>query len=110
MLTHVTKTAAGYVETARLGGDSHADEDQHESRQDRQTPAIETTKDQGEAAENFEPGQKKSEPHTDEPGERFVIVDIQSELDGIENLQNARVSKNTADDYGHNSPNKSWPS
>jgi hypothetical protein len=66
--------------------------------QDRQAAAVEKMKNQRESAQDFQPRQKKCEPHAYEPRQDFKIVDVQSELDGIEHFEDAGVNKNSARD------------
>jgi hypothetical protein len=55
-------------------------------------------KDDSEAAENFEPRQIEREPNSDEPGQRFVIIDVVRELDRIKHLEHAGVNEDPSND------------
>ena len=68
------------------------------------TTAVEKTEDNGETAEDFQPRQVKRESHTDKPGQRFVIIDVVGELDGIERLDCAGVNENSAEDKIDDAP------
>jgi hypothetical protein len=104
MLTRVTETTAGDIEAARFGGDGGADENRDERGQDRQSPAVKKPKDDGEAAKDFQPRQVKRESYANEPRQRFVIVDVEAELDRVEHFNKAGINENTADDKIDNSP------
>src|ERR1700730_93400 len=106
MLTRVTETTAGDIESARFGGDCRADENQSQRTYDRQSAAVKEPKDQCEPAQHLEPRQIKRESHADKPRKRFVIIDVVRELDRIECLNRARVNENSADDQVQDSPKK----
>src|SRR5204863_8195979 len=104
MLTGVTETAAGDIESADFGGDGRANENQNEQIQDQQSSAVENPEDQGQSTEDFQPGQIKRQPHTYKPRQHLEIVDIKTELDRIKNFDHAGVNENAADNHAHNSP------
>lgn len=107
MLAGMTKAAAGDVEAANFRSDGGADENQNEQSEDRQSAAIEETKDQRDAAQDFQPRQIKREPDADKPRQHLEIVDIETELDRIQDLDNASVDEDPANDERHDSRNKS---
>jgi len=102
----MTETAARDVQASRFGRDCRANENQSQRTQDRQSAAITNVKDHSETAQDFQPRKIKRESHTDEPWQRFVIVDVQPELDRVENLERAGVNENSAHDNVDDSPNE----
>ena len=110
VFARVTETTAGDVETAHFRGDGRADEDRNQRGKDRQSTAVKETEDESETAKDFEPRQIKCESHTDKPRQRFVIVDVVRELDGVERFDYAGVNENATDDKIDNAPrNLHWP-
>ena len=104
----MTKAAAADIEAAHFCDDAGHDEDRSERRQDRQSANAKTARDQGEAAENFQPRQIEGEPHAYCPRKNLVIVDVGGELHWINHFHYAGVNENAADQKTHNSPNELW--
>src|SRR6266513_2585280 len=104
VLTGVTETAATDIESAYFCGHSRADESHDERSQDRQSTAVEKVEDDREAAQDFQPRQVKCESYADKPWQRFIIVDVICELDGVENFEDTGVNKNSTNDKIDNAP------
>lgn len=105
MLARVPEATARDIEAAHLRSNRCADENHSQRGQDRQSAAINKTEDEREPAKNFQPRQIKREADADKPRKRFVIIDVESELDRIEHFYHAGVNKNPSDDQIEDSPN-----
>jgi len=110
VLAGVTKTATGNIEPTGPGRDGRANKNHDERSKDRQSAPIEKTKNQCESAQHFQPREKKCQSHAEEPGQYFIVVDVQSELDRIKDFEHTSVNKQAPNDYIHNSPCESWMS
>jgi len=107
MLAGMTETTAGNVESSSLRRHGGADENQDQSAQDQQSAAVKEAEDKGETAKDFQPGQIKRQPYANEPGQGFVIIDVNRKLSRIDCLKHAGVNENPTADYGQNSPDDS---
>jgi len=108
VLADVTETAEGNVQATDFCGNCGDEEDPDERRKDGQSTEIKTAQDQGKSAEYFQPGQIKRKPDADRPRQNFVIVDVVSELDGVENFDRAGINENSADDKIDDAPDELW--
>jgi|SRR5262249_13088632 len=104
ILAGVPETTAGDIEAAHFRGDCRADKNQNQRGQDQQTTAVKKSEDEREAAKDFQPRQINCEPHTNEPRQGFVILDVIRELNRVEDLNYAGVNKNATDDEVDNTP------
>src|SRR6516225_7553075 len=104
VLAGVTKTATGNIQPAGPGRDGRANENHDERGKDRQSAPIEKMKNQCESAQHFQPREKKCQSHAEEPGQYFIVVDIQSELNRIKDFEHTGVNEDPSNNYVHNSP------
>src|SRR5436190_12168779 len=106
VLAGVAETPAGDVETADFCRNCGDEEDQDKRRQERQSPDVKTARDERYTAENFQPGQIKSQSHAHRPWQNFVVVDVAGEANWIERFDHAGVNENPANNQVYNSPGK----
>jgi len=108
VFARVTETTAGDIEFAQPRCGRRADENRDQRGQNRQSAAVQKSKDERETAEDFQPWQIKCESRADKPRQRFVIVDVQPETNGIKRLNYTGVNENPANDQIDGPPNESW--
>src|SRR5205823_4127951 len=106
VLAGMTETPAGDIETADFCRNCGDEEDQDKRRQERQSPDVKTARDERYSAEDFQPGQIKSQSHAHRPRQNFVVVDVAAEPNRLERFDHTGVNENPADDQVHNSPDK----
>ena len=104
MLAGVTKTTAGNIQPTRFGRHGRADENHDERGKGQQSAALEKKKNQCDSAQDFQPRQKKCEPHAHEPRQDFKIVDVQPELDGVVHFEHAGVDEDPPNNQFQDSP------
>src|SRR5262244_3340676 len=106
VLARVSETATSDIETASFCSNCGDEEDHDEYSQNRQCAPIKETKNEGEAAKNFQPRQIEREPNSNGPGQNFVMIDVVSELDGIKGFKHPGINKNCGNDKIDNSPDE----
>ena len=104
MLGGVTETAAGDIESANFGSDSGEREDYDRRTQNRERAAIQKSKHKPECAENFQPRKIKGQSDTDWPRQNFVIIDVTSELNGINCFDHPGVDEDAGKNKIENAP------
>ena len=105
VLTGVTETATGDIESAGFCRDRRQREDNDQRSQDRQCPAIPHANNEREAAENLQQWQIERQSDTNWPRKNFVIIDVAGELNRIERFDRSCIKKNASNDEADNAPN-----
>ena len=70
-----------------------------------QRPGKKPVQNEGEAGEDFEPGQIKREAHTDRPGQEVVVADVVREFERFAHFQDPGVNKNRPGQEAEDAPN-----
>jgi len=104
VLTGVTETAAGDIESANFGGDSSEREDYDRCTQNHERAAIQKSEHKSERAQNFQPRKIKRQRDTALPWQDFVIVDVARKLNRVKCLKHAGVDEDAGENKFENSP------
>ena len=105
VLTGVTETATGDIESAGFCRSRRQCEDNDQHGQDRQCPAIQQANNQREATQNLQPWQIKRQCDTNWPRKNFIVIDVAGELNRIECFDRSCIKENSSNDEADNAPN-----